>query len=392
MVHDSEIGGHQGNIRTWKRACCQYYWLNMIADINQYIKTCLVCQRRKPHGRIIPPMGEFPEITRPLERVGVDLTKLPVSHEGYCYVLTMVDHLTKYLVTYPLRSKSTQEVTERFLEFVTTYGAIENLVSDRGTEVTSALFQDVCKRLGTISRTTTAFNPQGNGAVEVAHRTLKNILSQMAADDQMSWEKSLPYATLAMNTAYHTVVENTPFYLFFGRDAYMPYSDLFTPPRIDYTMGENYAAEVTARMYTAFKAVRGLIKQAHARVAKRRDKFVNSEKLQPGMLVFVRNERQETDHDDQWPPKYTGPYRVLELTRTNARIKHLYKKSREQYVQLHRCKYAQIRNDPFPLQLNEEETDIRDDEPTSEGNEAEQPGEQQTSGSETAVRYNLRRR
>ena len=73
-------------------------------------------------------------------------------------------------------------------------------------------------------------------------------------------------------------------------------------------------------------------------------------------------------------------------------LKHLYKKSREQYVQLHRCKYAHIRDDPFPLQLNEEETDIRDDEPTSKGNEAEQPGEQQTSGSETAVRYNLRRR
>jgi hypothetical protein len=208
----------------------------------------------------------------------------------------------------------------------------------------------------------------------------------------MSWEKTLPYATLAMNTAYHTVVENTPFYLFFGRDAYMPYSDLFTPPRIDYTMGENYAAEMTARMHSAFKVVRRLIKQAHTKTAKRRDKHVNSEKLQPGMLVFVRNERQDTDHDNQWPPKYTGPYRVLELTRTNARIKHLYKKSKEQYVQLHRCKYAKIRNDPFPLRIDDEETEVPGNEPSNEGNEVEQPQEPQPSSDETAGRYNLRRR
>jgi hypothetical protein len=187
------------------------------------------------------------------------------------------------------------------------------------------------------------------------------------------------------------VVENTPFYLFFDRNAYMPYNDLFASPRVDYTMRENYAAEVTARMQSTFKVVRGLIKQAHTRIAKRRDKLVNSEKLQPGMLVLVRNERQEADHDNQWPPKYTGPYRVLELTRTNARIKHLYKKSREQYVQLHRCKYAQIRDDPFPLQLDGEETNASENAPTSEGNDDEEPGERQSNSNNVAARYNLRR-
>jgi hypothetical protein len=171
----------------------------------------------------------------------------------------------------------------------------------------------------------------------------------------------------------------------------MPYSNLFTPPRIDYTTGENYAAEVTARMYAAFKVVRGLIKRAHATTAKRRDKLVNSEKLQPGMLVFVRNERQDIDHDNQWPLKYTGPYRVLELTRTNARIKHLYKK-KEQYLQLHRCKCAQIRDDPFPIQVNEEGTGASDDGPTNQGNTEEQPGKTQASSNDNAGGYNLRRR
>jgi len=392
MVHDSKISGHQGAIRTGKRASNAYFWVNMLTDVNNYVKSCEKCQRRKVHGRIIPPMGEFPEITRPLERVGVDLTELPVSSNGYKYIMTIVDHLTKYLVTYPLRTKSTEEVTKRFMQYVTTYGAIENLVSDRGTEVTSVLFQEVCKRLGTTSRTTTIFRPQGNGQVEVYNRILKNTLAQLAETDRMTWDQSLPYATFAINTSYQTVVENTPFYLFFGRDAYFPFSDAFKPPRVDYTLGENYAAEVTARMCLAFKLVREKMKRAHDKTAKRHDKRVNSSQLQPGSIVWVKNERQAVDNVNEWPARYVGPYRILQLNKTNARIKHIYKKGREEYVHIARLKFAHIRDDPFPIQeINEElqndlsapEADIEIIEETTVGAQKERTEPQ---------RYNLRRR
>ena len=349
LAHDSELGGHQGNVRTWKKACGRFFWINMLNDINKYIKTCESCQRRKVHGRIFPVMGEFPEVTRPLERVGVDLTELAVSSKGYRYILTIVDHLTKYLAAYPLRTKSTEEVTKRFVQYVTTYGAIENLVSDRGTEVTSTLFQEVCKRLGTVSRTTSAFRPQGNGQVEVMNKILKYTLSQLAGTDRLSWEDSLPFATLAINTSFHTVVENTPFYLFFGRDAHFPFSDAFKPPRVDYTLGKNYAAEMTARMHLAFQTVRDNMKKAHDKAAHLHDKKVNSDDVQVGMMVWVRNERQDVDQPNEWPTKYIGPYRVLEKNKTNARIRHVYKKSREEYVHLSRLKLAHLRDDPFPI-------------------------------------------
>ncbi|KAF2354484.1 Integrase catalytic core, partial [Trinorchestia longiramus] len=99
------------------------------------------------NNRIVVEMGSFPDIKKPLDRVGIDLIEMTPSHEGHRYIITIVDHFSRYVAAYPLESKTTEEVTRALTKYVTTYGPVKELISDRGTEFTSALFRDVCQKL-----------------------------------------------------------------------------------------------------------------------------------------------------------------------------------------------------------------------------------------------------
>lgn len=47
LYHDSKIGGHQGSTKTYQRIQRSYKWPNMKKDIENYIKSCNLCQLNK---------------------------------------------------------------------------------------------------------------------------------------------------------------------------------------------------------------------------------------------------------------------------------------------------------------------------------------------------------
>lgn len=46
-LHDSQLGGHSGIHRTWKRVAKYFFCPNMGVQIKKYVKECLVCQQVK---------------------------------------------------------------------------------------------------------------------------------------------------------------------------------------------------------------------------------------------------------------------------------------------------------------------------------------------------------
>uniref|UniRef100_A0A6A7FXQ6 RNA-directed DNA polymerase n=1 Tax=Hirondellea gigas TaxID=1518452 RepID=A0A6A7FXQ6_9CRUS len=384
LAHDSRIGAHQGITRTWKRATEAWFWINMTTDIKQYVKTCIQCQKRNYSNQIVAPMGDFPAISRPLDRVGVDLMELPPDDRGHRYVLTIVDHFSRYVVAYPLKNKSTEEVTQAFASFMPTYGVIRSVISDRGTEFTSRLFTEVCKRLDITFYHTTAYHPQSNGLTERYNRTLKQALAHIAAKDRGSWDRTLPWATLAMNTAYQSSIEEIPFFLFHGRDANVPLIKALKQPEVDYSLGENYAAEMSARLHIAFKTVKEKSDAAHERSKQLKERGVKNDKIEAGAIVFLRNETHKVDSGKEWPAPFIGPFRILNKTETNAEIQEL-NGHNIQRVHLNRLKIAYLRGDAYPHVA----PDQRSEEPEEEKEEEETIAEVQDN-TPPMRRYNLR--
>lgn len=128
------------------------------------------------------------------------------------------------------------------MQYVTENSVPKQIVSDRGFEFISELFQTVCRKLKAQSKLTISYHPICNGMAGKANSTIKKAMSRLASEDKNSWDETISLATLAINTAYKSRIQNIPFFLFHGRDARFPYEEIFAEQLMNYAVDESYAA------------------------------------------------------------------------------------------------------------------------------------------------------
>ncbi len=107
--------------------------------------------------------------------------------QGYRHVLSVVDHFSRYVKFYPLKSKHTQGVIEALAQYVTDFGAQHSIVLDNGGEFTSQAFQQFCQQHLITPSYTTPYHPQGNAITERLHRTLKIMLATLCQGHPIRW-------------------------------------------------------------------------------------------------------------------------------------------------------------------------------------------------------------
>ncbi len=54
----------------------------------QYVKNCITCQRFKGHTGLQQLWKEPPHVSKPMERMGIDLTDMVAEVQGFRYVMT----------------------------------------------------------------------------------------------------------------------------------------------------------------------------------------------------------------------------------------------------------------------------------------------------------------
>lgn len=352
LVHSSSIACHQGFLRTLERARDNFYWPNMAKDVKYHVTCCINCQKRKWQGREIGQLGEFPPVSYPMERVGVDLIGLPTSYSGNQYILTVIDHFSKYVSAYPLPDKSADTVTRAMVTFISENSVPKEIVSDRGSEFISELFTKTCALLKARNKFTTAFHPMANGLTEKANGTIKKTLSHLAKDDKFTWDEQLPTAVLAINTSFQTSIQEIPFFLFHGRDARLPFNELINNQAPINYAEEDYSTEMSLRLHKAFEHVKKMSKIARDKSAIQYNKKATDGKILAGDMVLLRNETGAGEGRNvlAWPTRYVGPYRVINRHKNALTIKGIYSQFQEQTVHLNRVKLANLKRDlPYPF-------------------------------------------
>ncbi|XP_063595779.1 uncharacterized protein LOC134772669 [Penaeus indicus] len=89
------------------------------AEIKRYCRSCHVCQKTAPKGKIgRAPMVQMPIISEPFARVAIDLVGpiTPASSRGHKYILTLIDMATRFPEAVPLRNIDTVTVAEALLK------------------------------------------------------------------------------------------------------------------------------------------------------------------------------------------------------------------------------------------------------------------------------------
>ncbi len=104
-----------------KKAEELYYWANIKFDVCTYVKQCYTCQKFKGSTGLQQKWNELPPVHKPLERVGIDLTDMTDGVQGYRYVLTVVNHYSRFVRLFPLKTKYTHNIIEHMWQYVADY-------------------------------------------------------------------------------------------------------------------------------------------------------------------------------------------------------------------------------------------------------------------------------
>ncbi|KAK3521850.1 hypothetical protein QTP70_018584 [Hemibagrus guttatus] len=147
-VHASPGSGYPGRQRTLSLLKERYWWPNMAEDVACFVRGCAMVStsHHLPEGKLVP----LPITHRPWSHLGIDFAKdLPVSN-GFTTILVTVDRFSKACKLIPLKGLPTAlEMAEAlFSNIFRHFGIAEDIVSDRGPQFISRVWQGFFKLLG----------------------------------------------------------------------------------------------------------------------------------------------------------------------------------------------------------------------------------------------------
>ena len=196
----------------------------MAKDIAEYIRGCAQCQQMKinthptqPQLTGIPANKETNAL--PYQTININfITDLPESNT-FDALLVIIDHdLSKAMILAPC-NKTTDAIQTANLLFDYLYkrfGLPKRIISDRGTQFASKLFQELCKKLHIDSRMSTAYHPQTNGGVERTNQEIEAYLRIYCTNTPNEWTNHLTALEFAHNSAPHSTHGQSPFKIILG--------------------------------------------------------------------------------------------------------------------------------------------------------------------------------
>ena len=307
MAHGPPLAAHPGIYRTYMNLRNMFYFPNMLREVKKYVQSCDVCQRRSSLRPRNARMQGQPLAKLPLEHVSADLIDLRGSATGHRYVLSLIDHHSRYLQLVPLRNKEADTVAKAFIDhFVTLFGPPRTLQSDQGGEFLNNLFREVCHIIQTRTAYTTAFHPQANGVIERSNRVVKDALASLVASRPSRWPDYLPQVRLTINSAIHRSTGEQPMYLLLGRHGHFPVGLTNHATHNDQgTFAERLTHARKIAMETAERARQGWARHYDKTVRKTFSPAV-------GDLVLRRNQDKRSPISKGLRDHWIGPCRVVQ--------------------------------------------------------------------------------
>ncbi|XP_017471605.1 PREDICTED: uncharacterized protein K02A2.6-like [Rhagoletis zephyria] len=166
--------GHPGKERMKLLARCYVYWPGIDEAIATYTRNCQLCASAAKLP-IKHTLQSWPLATQPMERIHIDIA-------GPCngvYYFLIVDAFSKFPEIFQITNITTQTIVSKLNEMFSRYGDCKILVSDNGTQFTSATFQQFLKSRAIQQIRTSPYHPQSNGQAERFVDTLKRALLKL---------------------------------------------------------------------------------------------------------------------------------------------------------------------------------------------------------------------
>ena len=361
IAHGGMTGGHLGRRRTAATIQSRIYWPTWSADLDEFLRSCPQCSQY--HRGKIRPQAELqtPMVGEPFERVSIDITgPHPRSGKGRRFILTLVDHFSKWAEAIPLASHTATVVARALVEHVfARFGAPKQLLSDRGSEFESELFRDLMALYGIDKLRTTPYKPSTNGMVERFHRTLNSMLGKVVGDSQRDWDEVLPQVMAAYRGTRHDATGYSPNMLFLGREVSTALDLIMGLPSDQNSVCDDYddfVQRVRQHSTEAFQIAREHLKKNAERRKSSYDIRVRKQQFQAGDWVWYYYPRRYKRKSPKWQKHYTGPYLVIRVIPPSNYV--LQKSPRSKAFVVHTDKLKKCFGNTPTSWLSSAETDV----------------------------------
>ncbi|XP_060073585.1 uncharacterized protein LOC132553365 [Ylistrum balloti] len=316
LAHDSMMAGHLGAKRTSDRIMAEFYWPGAQSDVTRYCRSCDVCQRTFPKGRVTKvPLGMMPLIDAPFQRVAIDIVGplQPATDRGNRFILTIVDYATRYPEAVALKGIETERVAEALVDVYSRVGVPKEVLTDQGSQFTSSVMREVSRLLSIRQLTTTPYHPMCNGLVERYNGTLKQMLRRMCSERPKDWDKYLNALLFSYREVPQESLGFSPFELLYGRVVRGPMMILrelcekeVADPEVKSTY--QYVLDLRERLEETCKLAQEQLRKAKVTQAKFYNRKAKNRVMEPGEKVLVLLPTKRNKIQMQW----RGPYGIVE--------------------------------------------------------------------------------
>jgi hypothetical protein len=250
--------------------------------------------------------------TRPFQVVGFDIVKLTKSDGGNEYLLTMIDHFSRYPLAVPIPDRQMKTVVQALhTHLICVFGVPEALLSDLEKSFTSEVTKGLLQKLGITKLNTSGYMPTGNSRCERLHRYLNASLTMFVNERKTDWDQYIDSVLFAYRTSMCTSTGFTPFELVFNRKASMP-------PDVVYTVDGKQIQEEYRRGITVSQSMKEayqLARERQVEVARKnkgyRDVNRKAVTFGEGSAVFIYDEVYDRGKARKLRYRFSGPHLVV---------------------------------------------------------------------------------
>ena len=329
VIHDKH--GHKGQFSVRKLVGKRFWWPGMDTDINWFVKTCVLCQKRqkmKIHKEptITPTPGIY-------ETAFVDTFRMPTSggtgarkkYSGYNAVTVARCGLTGWPEARALINENAETLGDWIFEdILCRWGCIKQIVTDNGPAIKKAMVHIEAK-YGVKGILITPYNKQANGKVERGHWDIRQSLFKVCKGHPEEWPAFLHEVLWAERITVKRTLGHSPFYAVTGCEPVLPLDIeeatwlVDIPDKlISHSDLIAYRATQLIKHKEDVKKMKQRVTEAKKRAAERfMDEHKNripKYKFKTGELVLVRNTRIEDELNSKFKERFMGPYAVISRT------------------------------------------------------------------------------
>lgn len=303
QAHGKEVS-HLSSEKTRDLLSQHYYWPRLSTDVEEFCKTCDVCQRTRQPTKKAGLLQPIPYPAKPFTELTMDFFKVKTAISGEDMIYVVVDRFTKMGKFIPVKSTYTaDDVAQVFIDnIVRSHGYPEKIISDRDVKFTSRFWRSLFEKSGTKLAFTTAEHPQTDGQSENRIKTLRFMIRSYIEETGQDWKEHLGLFEFSYNSTKNATTGVAPFELLYGTLPRGPLSLLSGASE------SKTADEFASKRLAIAKKATEAVKKAQEAQKKEFDKHRRDEEFEVGDQVMISTKGFPAYRKED--ANFIGPYPI----------------------------------------------------------------------------------